>query len=78
MGMMFAWATPNYLLDYMSIEEVFYYYDKGLQFEEFRAKLRAGWIGELFNEKKGSTPPRSDKPDKKKFNQIYGDQIERG
>jgi len=78
---MFAWATPEYLLDHMSIEEVFYYYDQGVQCEDWRAALYAKWIGKLFEDKKQAKPPRGknpDKPDKKEFYRHYGDQIERG
>ena len=78
LGQMFAWATPEHLLDYMSIEEVFYYYDTGLMFEDFKAKLLIANIADALRDKKTQPPRKSDKPDKAKFYQHYGDQIERG
>lgn len=84
MGKMYAWATPDYLLDHMSIEQVFYYYDKGIEFEQEIAENQAYEIldkisialgGKKKTAKKG---PDSDKPDKASFYKHYGDQIERG
>lgn len=75
---MFAWATPEHLLDYMSIEEVFYWYDKGLRFEEFKAKILVGVISEAMEDPKNrKKTSKGDKPDKKAFYSTYGDKIER-
>ncbi|MFW5981528.1 MAG: hypothetical protein ACOCRU_03015 [bacterium] len=30
MGMMFSWASPEYLLNKMTLEQIFMYYDHGL------------------------------------------------
>ena len=77
---MFAWATPVYLLDHMTLEEVFFYYEKGVQYEEFKAQLMIAKLGEALdgNKKKQQLKgPNADKPDKQKFYKHYGDKIER-
>lgn len=45
--MMFAWATPDYLLDRMSIEQIVYYYNKGWEARELEAKIHWGTYGQL-------------------------------
>ena len=79
MGQMYAWATPKYLLDHMSIEEVFYYYDNGIEFEELKARLLINKLGEAMEDpkKKKEKSPRPDKPDKEAFYKRHGDKIER-
>ena len=81
--MMYAWARPDYLLDFMSIEEIFLYYDQGLQFEEYRAGLIIHKLDEALDEKKqkkqaAKSPKKgSDKPDKAAFYKRHGDKIKR-
>ena len=77
---MFAWATPEYLFDHMSLEEVFFYYQEGLKFEEYRAGLIIHKLGEALDDKpkqQASPPQQSDRPDKAKFYKHYGDKIKR-
>ena len=79
MGRLYAWATPDYLLDYMALEEVFNYYSYGIAFEEKRANLLIEQVGKALEgagKQKASTSS-SQKPDKQKFYELYGDQIER-
>lgn len=76
---MYAWARPDYLLDYMSIDELYMYLDYGLEFEEYRAaliinKLNESMGGKQTTRKKG---PQSDKPDLAEFHKHYGDKIKR-
>jgi len=73
---MYAWATPEYLLDKMTLEEVFFYYDQGIRFEEFRAQLIISKLGEALSDKKKKQSPKSDKPDKAEFYKHYGGKIE--
>ena len=80
MGQMYAWATPGYLLDHMSIEEIFYYYDKGVEFEKLRAQFVIEKLGEALEETKDKKPPpkkSGDKPDKRAFYKRHGDKIKR-
>jgi len=80
MGQMFAWATPDFLLDYMTLEEVIFYYNQGLEFEEMRASLIISKLAEaLDDKKKQKKPPRLNReaPDKAAFYKHYGDKIER-
>lgn len=76
MGLMYAWATPKYLLDYMTLEEVFFYYEKGADFEELKAELLVSKIAEALEGKKNKKKD-PEKPDKEKFYQYYGDYIKR-
>ncbi len=77
---MYAWARPDYLLDHMSIEEVFMYYDYGAEFEEIKATMLISKLSEAMGGKKTTRRrrgPRSDKPDKAAFYKHYGDKIKR-
>lgn len=83
MGAMYAWATPDYLLDHMSIEQVFYFYDQGIKCRREAADEQAIIIlnrtAEMLTGKKQQSKkgPGSDKPDKAAFYKHYADQIER-
>ena len=77
MGQMFAWATPGYLLDYMTLEEVFFYYERGMKFEEYRAQLIISKLAEALDGKKKVDKGRKEGPDKAAFYKHYGDKIER-
>lgn len=76
MGQMYAWATPEYMLDKMTLEEVFFYYEQGINFEEIKAELVVAKLGEALEGKK-KNKQTNDKPDKQKFYEYYGDSIER-
>lgn len=56
--MMYAWASPQYLLNEMSLEEIFFYFDWG--------------YGLMTGKPAGIN---KNKPDKEKFQEIYGDKI---
>ena len=47
LGAMYAWARPDYLLDHMSIDELYMYLDYGLEFEEYRASLIIGKLARM-------------------------------
>ncbi len=75
---MYAWARPDYLLDYMSVEELYLYYDYGMEFEGYRATLIINKLGEALSGKTTQqSGPGSDKPDKAAFYRHYGDKIKR-
>ena len=77
---MFAWATPKYLLEYMTLDEVIFYYDTGMEMEEVRASLIIQKLGEALEdpkEKKPSPGQSNDKPDKEAFYKRHGDKIKR-
>jgi hypothetical protein len=73
----YGW-TPQYILDELTIQEVFLYWDYGLEFEEYRAMLLVAKVGQAMD---GKVEPlrkeRNSKPDKKKFYDRYGKQIKR-
>ena len=78
---MYSWASPEYLLDRMSLEEVFFYYEQGMRFEEFRAALIIAKLGEALTDERQKKPsprkPENDKPDKAAFYERHGDKIKR-
>ncbi len=81
MGQMYAWATPEYLLDAMSLEQVFHYFERGVEFEEMRARLLVATLGEAMDPQRkagGTATTTGDQtPDKAAFYEHYGDRIVR-
>lgn len=82
MGSMYAWATPEYLLNHMSLEQILMYYDYGVEFEEQRANVLTHRLAVGFGFVKETPKTRvrdryNDKPDKQKFYELYGDRIKR-
>lgn len=75
MGCMYAWATPEYLLDYMSLEQIFLYYDNGLEFEQWKAVIFLNEVGKALEGKQELET--GSRPDKEKFYKLYGDKIKR-
>lgn len=39
MGAMYAWATPDYIMDQVTLDQLMIYYDEGLKFLELRAQI---------------------------------------
>lgn len=81
-GSMYAWATPDYMLDHMSLEQVLMYYDYGVEFEENKAtiltnRIAVGLFGAKEKPKTRVRDRYNDKPDKQKFYELYGDRIKR-
>lgn len=77
MGSMYAWATPEYLLDCMSMEQILMYYEYGIEHEENKAtiltnKIAIGLFGA--DEKKDF---KNQTPDKQAFYDHYGNVIKR-
>ena len=58
--MNFSWASPDYLLDEMTLEQIFMYYDY--------------MVAELTGEPEKAGPNKN-KPDLDKFHKTYGDKI---
>ena len=78
MGMMYSWATPEYLLDNMSIPQIMMYYEYGLEHEKNKAtiltkQIAVGLFGAEEPKKKDYNPT----PDKEAFYKHYGDKIKR-
>jgi len=78
--MMYAWATPEYILDLMSMEQVMMYYEKGIKAVELQAKVFWSILGQAMGNNQQAEPAiiDSDKPDLEKFSKIYGNMIKRG
>lgn len=78
MGNMYAWATPEYLLDHMTIEQIFMYYRYGLDYEKNKATILTNQIAVgLFGAEEPKQRDYNPEPDKKAFYDRYGDIIKR-
>lgn len=88
---MYGWASPDYMLDCMTLLEILNYYENGIKFEEMKAKILVGTLAEAMNateHKKTSSPPQQGKriyredpdqtPDRAALHALYGDKIKRG
>jgi hypothetical protein len=74
MGMLFAWATPEYLLDRMSLEQVVYYFNIGWEAKHTEAKVNWGTYGELLNENpKDKKSARNDVPTRQELEPLFKD-----
>jgi hypothetical protein len=81
MGVMYAWAAPEYLLDRMSMQQVLLYYEKGIEAQKNNAKVFWGVFGQAMNGEKENKQPEidmDDSPDLQKFHKLYGNKIKRG
>ena len=88
---MYGWASPDYMLEQMTLLEILNYYENGIKFEETKARILVGTLAEAMNateHKKTSSPPQQGKriyredpdqtPDRKALHALYGDKIKRG
>lgn len=79
--MMYAWASPAYILDEMSLEQLMMYYEKGCRVMELQANIFWSVLGESSTPNLNNTQvdtKSSTAPDIAKFREIYGDKIRRG
>jgi len=53
--MMFAWATPQYLLENMALDQIIYYYNIGWETKQTEAKVHWGTYGSLMSESSPGT-----------------------
>lgn len=78
---MYAWATPEYMLDYMTFEQIIMYYEYGLEQKEIESNILTNRLAVgLFGAKE--KPKRlnrnyDDKPDRQAFYRAYGNSIKR-
>lgn len=88
---MYGWASPDYMLDCMTLLEIINYYENGIKFEETKAKILVGTLAEAMNatehKKTSSQPPQGKRiyredpdqtPDRAALHALYGDKIKRG
>lgn len=78
---MYAWATPDHMLDRMSLEQIFMYYDYGMEQKEIESnilvnRIAVGFFGVEELEKKQKRD-YNDTPDRAAFYKQYGDKIKR-
>lgn len=80
---MYAWATPDYLLDHMSLVQILMYYDYGIEHEKNKSRILVGQLGVGFfgAEEEKPKPKRTvqsdEKPDREAFYKTYGNKIKR-
>jgi hypothetical protein len=60
MGAMYAWATPDYLMDETTLDQLLIYYDEGLKFLELKAKIDSA---EFLKMRYGVKKNRQDEPE---------------
>lgn len=90
---MYGWASPDYMLDCMTLLEIINYYENGIKFEETKSRILVGTLAEAMNgnetgHTKTSSPSPQGKriyredpdqtPDRKALHALYGDKIKRG
>lgn len=88
---MYGWASPDYMLDCMTLLEIINYYENGIKHEETKSKILVSVLAEAMNateHKKTSSPPPQGKriyredpdqtPDRAALHALYGDKIKRG
>lgn len=77
-GAMYAWASPDYLLDHMSVEQILMYYEYGMEHEKNNAVILTNQIAiGLFGAEEEEQRDYNPNPDKKAFYKHYGDKIKR-
>lgn len=82
---MYAWASPEYMLDHMSLDQILMYYDYGIEQEELKSnilvgRLAVGLFGAKENPEKTAKARRveSDQtPDRAGFYKRHGGRIKR-
>lgn len=78
---MYAWATPEYMLDHMTFDQIIMYYEYGIELEENKATILTNRIAVgLFGAKEKPKVKRdfdNEKPDKAAFYKAYGSRIKR-
>ncbi|WMW25919.1 hypothetical protein RE474_04160 [Methanolobus sediminis] len=63
----------------MSTDQVMLYYEKGMQAVEMQARVFWAVLGEALGEQEKMTEVKNaDRPDLKRFYELYGNKIKRG
>ena len=78
---MYAWASPDYLLDHLSFDTILMYHDYGVEWEEQKANILTGRLAVgLFGAKEKPKVKRggsSDRPDRAAFYKRHAKTIKR-
>ena len=88
---MYGWASPDYMLDKMTLLEILNYYENGIKHEETKSKILVSVLAEAMNAtehpKTSTQPPQGKRiyredpdqtPDRAALHALYGDKIKRG
>jgi hypothetical protein len=72
MGLMFAWATREYLLNNMSLDQIIYYYNEGWEAKQTEAKVHWGTYGAMMSESAPETHgPIKSRPGIEEIRETY-------
>lgn len=59
MGLMFPWATKEYLLKKMSLRQIIFYYNLGWEAKQTEAKIYWGTYGQMMSENNQETQQKN-------------------
>lgn len=68
MGLMYAWATPDYILDYMSFEQLILFYNKGWEARKTESSIHWGILGQALQ---GGDKKEQEIRSREKFRQAH-------
>lgn len=77
---MYAWASREYMLDHMTWLEILMYYEKGIEFEETKAKILLSTFGRAMsgtNETESKADEEDQTFDRAAFYARYGHMMKR-
>lgn len=75
MGLMYAWATPDYILDSMSFEQLILYYNKGWEARKTESSLHWGVLGQALQ---GGDKEDKEKRSREAFRKAHPEGREEG
>ena len=85
---MYGWASPDYMLDCMTLLEIINYYENGIKFEETKSRILVGILAQAMGGHETETKAVQGKriyqeqpdqtPDRQALHALYGDRIKTG
>ena len=85
---MYGWASPDYMMDKMTLLEIINYYENGIKHEETKSKILVGILAQAMGGHETGHTKKSEKriyqeepdqtPDRAALHALYGDKIKRG
>lgn len=75
MGLMYAWATPEYILDSMSFEQLILYHNRGWEARKTESKLHWGVLGQTLQ---GGDTKEQERRSREEFRKAHPEGINEG
>jgi len=75
MGLMYAWATPSYILDEMSFQQLILYYNKGWEARRTESSIHWGVLGQALQ---GGDTKEKERKSKAAFRKAHPEGSEEG